>query len=268
MGLLQQLDLPFLGRRTRLASLLQEQTVPKSKQLEAAIQKEIGRKTRVVIVDNRSTLLSQSKKNGWTTVRVHQLFLDADAQFFKILAKYLNTGQKSAGQEIDAFIASRSHFLDHHISALADNAHIGAHHDLKTTFDRLNEIYFSSAVQAELAWGQIGSFRGRKRRSIILGSYDSRAARITMHPALDQAQVPKICVARVLHHEMLHAVFPERKSTSGRRILHGTEFKRAEALFMDAKEADQWLDTNLDQLLRYRNSDANRVKRLKRNDRD
>jgi hypothetical protein len=262
MGFLQQLNLPFFRQESRLASLTQEKSVPKSKLLEAAIRKELGRKTRIVIVDNRCTLLSQSKKNGWTTVRVHQLFLDADVLFFKTLAKYLRTGQKAAGKQIDAYIESRSHLLDHHISALAEDAHLGTHHDLKQIYDQLNQNYFSSAIQAELAWGQTGSFRGRKRRSIILGSYDSRAARITMHPALDQAQVPEICVARVLHHEMLHAVFPERRSASGRRILHGAEFKRAEAFFHEAKEADEWLDTNLDQLLRYRNSGANRVKKV------
>lgn len=229
---------------------------PKTKLLENALRQELGPHTRLAIVDTRTTLLSQSEKKGIRTVRVHQLFLDAEPSFFPIIARYLRTGSKTCGAQIDHFIESQSHVLEHHVAPLPPNAHIGETCDLQPIFNDLNEIYFENQVRAELAWGQTGQFRGKKRRSIILGSYDSRAHRITIHPALDQEWVPRLCIARVVHHEMLHAVYPERKSPSGRRILHGPEFKRAEALFKDAKEADQWLDRNLDQLLRYRNSNS------------
>ena len=66
---------------------------------------------RVVIVDTRSVLLSQSERDGVRVIRVHQMFLDADDIVRRAVADYLATGRKAAGDVVDAFTRSRMHLL-------------------------------------------------------------------------------------------------------------------------------------------------------------
>ena len=224
----------------------------KSKLLEDALVNEIGEPTQLILTDNRSLLLSTSRKKGALTARVHQMFLGGDASTFDAIARFLASGDPRAGKIIDAFVAQSGHLLDLHTAPLPKNAGKGRAHDLDEIFDDVNRAYFHSKMDAEITWGQAGTFAGRRRRSITLGSYDSRAHRITMHPALDHARVPKICVARVVHHEMLHIKHPTTVGKSGRRVVHSRAFRAEEATFLAAEEADAWIDANLESILRYR----------------
>lgn len=228
--------------------------------VEMAIQAALDNNTRVVVTDARSVLLSQSYRKGIRTVRVHQLFLDAPSEVRSALGAYLRDGNTQAGRMIDAFIANQDHLLSYHAPALDNQAGHGNTHDLRPMLRRLNGQYFDSQIEADICWGQTGSTRRKKKRSITLGNYCYRSRRITIHPALDQAFVPVICVERVVHHELCHARHPAEKSQSGRRILHGPAFRHEEARFVGALEADSWIQNNLDRLLRYRSGQCTSVK--------
>jgi hypothetical protein len=223
--------------------------VPRSRQLQRALEQALG-PHQLKITDNRSTLLSTSTRKGVLCVRVHQLFLDGDEQLFLDIARYLRSGHKGAGERIDAFVASRDHLLDHHVKDLAPDAHVGEHHDLLAIFRDLNASYFHPAIRADITWSAASPLK--RKSSITLGTYDARARRIQIHPALDQSWVPRLCVARVVHHEMLHAKHPAEKGPGGRRVVHGPAFLKEEAGFDGAQQADVWFDLNLDRLLRYR----------------
>lgn len=242
-------EAPPVGHRPPQAP---RRTVSKSRLLEEAIKARLGPATRVVLTDTRSVLLSQSVKAGVRTVRVHQLFLDAPDEVRDALGRYLSSGDRRAGALLDRFIEAQDHLLALHASPISDDAHVGEHHDLGVILDELNALYFGGAIEADITWGQTGSFRGRSRRSITLGTYDYRAKRITIHPVLDQRQVPRVCVARIVHHEMCHARHPAERTASGRRVVHGRAFRLEEARFAQAREADAWFEDNLDALLRYR----------------
>lgn len=229
-----------------------EKRVSRTRLLEDAIKERLGPHTRVVLTDAKTVLASQSVKAGVRTVRLHQMFLDAPGDVRAALARFLEDGNRRAGKLVDAFIEDREHLLALHADPLPPDAHEGENHDLLEIFRELNRRYFDARIEAELTWGSTGSFRGHARQSITLGSYDYRAKRITIHPVLDQPLVPRLCVARILHHEMCHARHPAEESPGGRRLVHTPAFRREEARFDGAREADAWLDANLDAILRYR----------------
>ncbi|MEI6789646.1 MAG: SprT-like domain-containing protein [Myxococcaceae bacterium] len=124
----------------------------------------------------------------------------------------------------------------------------GIYHDIELIYQQINSLYFDNQIEAKITWGRFGSYAARKR-SIRLGSYCSQRKRILIHPAMDQACVPRICLERVIHHEMLHQKFPVSKHLSGRRCVHGRQFKSAEQEFRDAALADAWFKDNLKRLL-------------------
>ena len=124
----------------------------------------------------------------------------------------------------------------------------GVYHNLELLYQQINSLYFDNQIEAEITWGRFGTYAPRKR-SIRLGSYCSQKKRILIHPAMDQACVPRICLERVIHHEMLHQKFPASKHPSGRRSVHGRQFKSAEQEFKNAELADAWFKDNLKRLL-------------------
>jgi hypothetical protein len=260
--MLEQLSLPFSDAAGTAVKTAPVKSGPsKAALLRLAVEDALGPVEKLIINDNRHHLLSVSFKAGLAQVRIHQMFLDASAEVRVALSRYLKSGHRASGKVVDAFIEENEHLLTLENSPLPKNAHVGAHHDLLEIFNLVNAAYFKGQINAEITWGQAGRFAGRRRRSIKLGSYDAQAKRITIHPALDQEQVPGICVARVVHHEMLHQVHPMKKDSAGRRIMHPPSFKKDEALFDGAGEADGWLDDNLDMILGFKPGQKKRRKK-------
>ena len=206
----------------------------------------------MALTDTRSVLLSQSERDGVRTIRVHQMFLEADDEVRRAVALYLATGNRRAGEIVDAFTKARIHLLEWTARPLKDGAWRGAHHDLLVHYDAINARYFAGRIVAEIGWSQAGAPTGRRRTSITFGSYDHRARRIVIHPVLDAGHVPPLVVARIVHHEMLHAKHGEHVTESGRRVVHSKAFRAEEATFHEAAEADAWIDTHLEALLRWR----------------
>lgn len=128
----------------------------------------------------------------------------------------------------------------------------GLYYDLAPMFEALNERFFKQKnIFARLRWGKKRSGSNLSKRSIRLGSYQPSSKIITIHPCLDQAIVPSICVERILFHEMLHQHFPAKKCKSGRMLVHYREFYEFEKKYPYLKEADLWIKANLQRLLSF-----------------
>ena len=222
--------------------------VPRSKRLEAAVRLHLGEEFRLQLTDAKTVLLSSSKGKA----RVHQMFLDGDDALMDAVGRFLKSGDKTAARLIDAFVERQEHLLDAAPDVAPEDA-VGRYFDLRAVFQVLNKRYFEAGIVAEIAWGKRNApVHGRSRDSITLGSYDYRGRLITIHPVLDQRSTPVTVVGRVVHHEMCHARHPAEQSAGGRRIVHTRPFREAEALYDDAKAADQWIDDNLNKLLRWK----------------
>jgi hypothetical protein len=209
---------------------------------------------KVIITDNRTILLSQSVRDGLRVVRAHQMFLDAPEPVRRAVGHFLAHGDRRSGAVVDAFVEAQAHLLHLAVRPLPQGAHRGSAHDLLPIYSTVNRAYFADGIDVEIGWGQPGKAQNgrRQRRSITFGSFDARARRIVIHPVLDHAEVPEVCVARVVHHEMLHAHHGAARDAGGRRIVHGPAFRADEARFHAAREADAWFDHHLEALLRWR----------------
>ena len=98
----------------------------------------------------------------------------------------------------------------------------GRYHDLQAIFDRLNVAHFAGGLEARITWGPVTA-RGKRRRSIKMGSFAVEDRIIRIHPALDQDCVPDYFVAWIVYHEMLHGKHEVRRE-NGRRRFHSAEF--------------------------------------------
>lgn len=109
--------------------------------------------------------------------------------------------------------------------------------DLQAIFDRLNEEYFNSKVEAQVEWGK--NVKIPNRRSFSFGSYDSKNELIRIHPRLKQDLVPVMVLELTVYHEMCHqAVPPVRRN--GQWQTHHKDFKRKEREYRHYREAMQW----------------------------
>lgn len=123
----------------------------------------------------------------------------------------------------------------------------GIYFDLIPIFNQLNKKYFNNQIKASLRWGSKRS-SSKPKKSIRLGSYQPSHKIITIHPSLDQAMVPIICIERILFHEMAHQRFPAKKDLRGRILVHYHEFFEFEKRYEHLSQADNWLKHNLSQL--------------------
>jgi len=124
----------------------------------------------------------------------------------------------------------------------------GIYFDLSLIFAELNVRYFDNGIDALLSWGKRRT--QLRKRTIRLGSYHPNSRTIIIHPCLDQAMVPTICLERILFHEMAHQKFPGIKSKCGKTLVHYEAFYQFERTYPYLKEADLWIKANLHRLLR------------------
>jgi hypothetical protein len=213
----------------------------------------VGEKVRLVVHDNRSTMVSFRRGSGLLHYRVHHMFLDAPHEVVRALAAFAGPGRgmaarrRDASYRIDAYV--RQHRARIGAPRLIRLEARGNVHDLQAIFDRLNARYFEDRVEARIGWGP--NRGGHRRRTIKTGVYVQDARLIRIHPALDRRAVPELYVAAVVFHEMLHQVVPAVER-NGRRLVHGAEFRRRERAYPDHHVAKRWEEENLQLLLAHR----------------
>jgi hypothetical protein len=205
---------------------------------------------RLVVHDNRSTMVSYRRRGGIVHYRVHHMFLDAPTEVWCALADFAGAEKaraarrRVAGDRIDAYVRQhRGRIGEPRVARVEPR---GTTHDLQRIYDRLNATYFDGRIEARIGWGAVQG--RRRRRTIKTGVYVQDARLIRIHRALDRPEVPELYVAMVVFHEMLHQAVPaiERE---GRRVVHGAEFRRREREYPDFERARLWEEAHLHLLL-------------------
>ncbi len=114
----------------------------------------------------------------------------------------------------------------------------GLVYNLQQCFDVINEVMFKQELkQPIMRWS-------RNRWRYTLGLCDVEKRVITMNTALDDARIPEMVVAGVMHHEMLHLYFGITEGPNGGRRFHTPEFRAAEKLFPAYTSVEEWLRDN------------------------
>jgi predicted metal-dependent hydrolase len=206
----------------------------------------------LVMTDNRRTMISSRHRNGAWLVRLHHMFVDADDQTVRSLARYIARNDRRAGAHLDTYIRDNEHRIKKERRRVVRVHTRGRHHDLSAIFDELNQRWFHGRVSGvRVTWGRRpAEQRRRRRRSIRLGTYVAEDRLIRIHPFLDQDWVPQYFVAYVVFHEMLHHLVPA-PVRNGRQCFHSREFRILERAYPDYDRALSWERKNLPKLLRY-----------------
>jgi hypothetical protein len=210
----------------------------------------LGQPVRLIVTDNRSTMLSAKSKGGRLEVRLHHMFLTADEDVLSAVGDYLGGGGATAAAVIDRFVEQhRNRF----VAAPRSQSELrteGHHYDLGAILDDLGRRHFGGRVDVRITWGKrVRPKRGQ--RSLQLGTYLPEERLIRVHPVLDQPWVPRYFVEAVVFHEMLHHDMPAVVQ-NGRRHYHTAAFRKRERSFEYHFAAEQWQKDNLWRLLRGR----------------
>jgi SprT-like family protein len=122
----------------------------------------------------------------------------------------------------------------------------GETYNLCQIFEELNLQYFNGLMaRPRLGW----SIRGSRS---VLGHYDPSHHTIVITNLLDSREVPELAVRYVLFHEMLHLRFPIQHR-GVKRCVHTREFKNAEKMFEDYKEAQRQLEIFVERAAKLNN---------------
>ncbi len=108
-------------------------------------------------------------------------------------------------------------------------------YDLAVYFDVINQVIFKGVLlPPTLRWS-------RNRWKSTLGLCDVKKRVITLNTTLDDARVPDLVVAAVLHHEMLHLYLGISEGPNGGRMFHTPRFRAAEKVFPGFAESERWI---------------------------
>ena len=209
-------------------------------------------KVSIRVTDNVHTMLSFKRRAGHLEVRLHHMFLAAPAPVIDALARYIRGDDPNASTVLDRFIR-RHRWLIRRVPPHVRRKRVpirskGTHHDLAEIIARL-ERTLGGSVDCEITWGPAPAVR-LPRSSIKLGSYSADSRLIRIHPALDQAFVPRYFVEWIVFHEMLHHVHGISRR-GGKRCVHTERFCEDERRFPEYERARAWERDHLDRLLAW-----------------
>lgn len=217
--------------------------------LEAALRARLGPFVMVKLTNNTSTMISFRKKGRVLYIRAHAMFAHACDEVVDALAAFVTKDALSAVQSarLDGFIEAHRAALSRKRQAARIQPQ-GEVHNLAEIFDELNAHYFDNRISARITWSVAQA--KMRRASIKMGSYADGEKLIRIHPALDQAFVPKYFVAFVVYHEMLHQIHRVGDGC-GRRVVHPPAFRNDERRYEAYRRSVRWERQNLARLLRY-----------------
>ncbi|MBS2024952.1 MAG: hypothetical protein JST92_21345 [Deltaproteobacteria bacterium] len=217
--------------------------------LAEGLQRMVREPVEVELTDNAWTMVSYRRVEGRLRFRLHHMFGAAGDDVITALAGFTGHKRKQHGRTIDLFVKQNRALI--RSSPERDDVPLttrGRVHDLREIYDDLNRRHFDGRIDARIGWGRKPP--GRRRRSIKMGVYLHDRRLIRLHPALDDEQVPRLFVELVVFHEMLHQHLPPTEGASGRRCVHGPEFRAAERKFPGYEQARAWEKAHLHLLLR------------------
>ncbi|MBJ6763249.1 hypothetical protein JGU66_20975 [Myxococcaceae bacterium JPH2] len=220
--------------------------------LERRLRTRMRAKVAVEIHDNTHTMLTFQRQRALWRLRLHHMFLAAPDEVLQALASFVRKGDPDASALLDKYIERNRVFIRRLSPAQMRRRirlePVGQHHDLLRIYERLNERYFQSRIDAAITFGPAPRVKA-PRKSIKMGSYSADSKVIRIHPALDQPVVPRYFVEWIVFHEMLHHVYRARRGEDGRRCIHPPALMAHEKRFHDYSRALAWEKENLDLLL-------------------
>ncbi len=236
------------ARQVRLAPTIEQETDRVATAL--ALYLPPGKTLELRLTNNHYSMISVRRKPDGYRLRLHRMFVGAEPRTVRALARYVVHNDRRASTLLGDYIERHQHIIrqQKRRPRQMNLRTEGRHHDLKAIFDRLNAAHFAGGLEARITWGPVTS-RGRRRRSIKMGSFAVEDRIIRIHPALDQDCVPDYFVAWIVYHEMLHGKH-EVKRENGRRRFHSAAFIEEERQFPEYERACAWEKANLDRLLR------------------
>jgi hypothetical protein len=205
----------------------------------------------VELTDNAWTMVSYRRVQGRLRFRLHHMFARAHEPVMRALAGFTGRNRRAHGRAIDEYVRQNREL----IRPLAPRPQAplsprGRVHDLAEIYAGLNARHFDGSIRARIGWGRRSP--GGRKRSIKMGVYFHDQKVIRIHPALDDARVPRYFVEMVVFHEMLHQIHPPAVDGAGRRVVHGPDFRAAERRFPGYLRARAWEKAHLHLLLRQR----------------
>ena len=218
--------------------------------MESRLRELLDIPMSLTLTDNTRSMITVRWKNGSCAVRLHQMFLDAAEDVLRALAAFIRRPCVRQKHLLRAFIKSHERMIrPARVPEKPKGSRLrpeGKHVDLRAYFQKLNEVHFSGRLGCAITWGT--RKRGRRPRSIRLGSYCTDKRIIRIHPVLDSPAVPGFVIEDVLYHEMLHHELGMVRS-NGRLLSHHRVFKAKEKAFPHSARAREWIRKNISWLL-------------------
>ncbi|EPG75348.1 SprT-like family protein [Leptospira fainei serovar Hurstbridge str. BUT 6] len=179
-------------------------------------------------------------KSGILTGKLHDSFKNADSVTAESLARLLISRLLRQTVDISWKTAVQEHLngIPRRAAPAKKYSAKGNHYDLDRIFLKIANKYFPTQTlnPIRIEWSPR---RGERR----IGTYDKETLTIRISPALDHSDVPEFVLEHVVHHEILHHLFPIQRRKN-RNIIHGWEFKRKEREYDRYQEAVHWLKTS------------------------
>ena len=218
--------------------------------MESRLRELLEIPVSLTLTDNTRSMITVRWKNGSCVVRLHQMFLDAAEDVLRVLAAFIRRPSVRQKSFLKTFIKNHEGKIRAAgIPSKPRNSRPhpeGTHVDLGGFFQRLNQIYFGGRNGCAITWGT--RKRGRRPRSIRLGTYCPDKRIIRIHPVLDSPTVPAYVIEDVIYHEMLHHELGMVR-VNGRILSHHRAFKAMEKAFPHSARAREWIQKNLSWLL-------------------
>src|SRR5262249_52884673 len=147
-----------------------------------------GKELDLALTNNHYSMISVRRRPDGYRLRMHRMFIGADARVFRALARYVVHNDRRASQMLGEYIERHQHIIKQQARRPRNVAlrTAGRHHDLQAIFDHLNRDRFAGRLDARITWGPLARL-GSRRRSIKMGSFAVEDRIIRIHPALDRA---------------------------------------------------------------------------------
>jgi hypothetical protein len=220
--------------------MMQEET------FQQKLEREIGKKLKLKINENKSTMLSVKWEPGCTRVSLHKFFLNAPKNVMDRLACYIRREDKKMAPVVSTFIEENTKKLDY--SNDLDKKKLvvqGNTYNLNEMMDELNRRYFKNQLRLNITW--FGTATKKNKSKVTFGLYQDPLRLIKINRVLDNDKVPAYLVSFVIYHEMLHHVCPPYVDQKGKNQIHNKEFKAREEQFHEFEQAQDWIKKNINQ---------------------
>jgi len=189
---------------------------------------------------NMRALWRRRYRDGRVEIKLHQGFMYATEEVWEALGERALADRPGRHPVVEAFVDSAA--FEGVVFALAtatedleEASTQGVVYGLEASFERVNAMYFEGEMvrPRRLRWSQAPTIA-------TFGHYHFGSDELVLSASLDDPDVPAFVVDFVMYHELLHKKHGVQV-VDGRRIMHPRAFRRDEARFEEALQAEAML---------------------------